>query len=123
MFLGIFVSGLVTVLLFFVWVREGLAPRLSRPDFTPEIILMPTFFGAAALPICLFWFAWSSRESVHWILPVIGSSFFTVGIITLFFPVLNYLGVAYPRNVASIFAGNALFRASFGAAFPLFVSW
>jgi DHA1 family multidrug resistance protein-like MFS transporter len=70
----------------------------------------------------LFWYGWSARESIHWIMPIIGSGFFTVGIITLFNPVINYLGIAYPTYAASIFAGNALFRASFGAAFPLFVS-
>lgn len=85
------------------------------------MVLPPTYFGSAALPICLFFYGWSARESVHWIVPVIGSSFFTVSIITLFNPVLNYLGITYPKNQASIFAGNALFRASFGAIFPLLV--
>ena len=60
---------------------------------------------------------------MHWIMPIIGSSFFTVGVVTLFNCVLNYLGIAYPMYTASIFAGNALFRATFGAIFPLFVSF
>lgn len=33
---------------------------------------------------------------------------------------LSYLADAYPRYAASVFAGNALFRAGFGAGFPLF---
>ncbi|OCK74224.1 MFS general substrate transporter [Lepidopterella palustris CBS 459.81] len=121
-FLGIFAGGVITVPLFLVWVKYGIILRFTKPTFKPEMVLPPTFFGSASLPICLFWYGWSARKSIHWIMPIIGSSFFIVGIITLFNPVLNYLGIAYPPYAASIFAGNALFRASFGATFPLFVS-
>jgi len=36
--------------------------------------------------------------------------------------VLTYLGDAYPKYVASVYAGNDLVRSSFGAAFPLFAN-
>ncbi|KAJ9606506.1 hypothetical protein H2200_009467 [Cladophialophora chaetospira] len=121
-FLGILVGGLITVPLYLLWVKRSIVPRFSKPDFKPEMVLPPTFFGSAALPICLFWYGWSARENVHWIVPVIGSGSFTISIVTLFFPVFNYLGISYPSTSASIFAGSALFRASFGATFPLFVS-
>jgi DHA1 family multidrug resistance protein-like MFS transporter len=120
-FLGIFVGGVITVPCYLLWVKHGVIPRFTKSGFKPEMVLPPTFFGSASLPICLFWYGWSARESVHWIMPVIGSSFFTVGVVTLFNAVLNYLGISYPKYAASIFAGNALFRASFGAIFPLFV--
>jgi DHA1 family multidrug resistance protein-like MFS transporter len=121
-FFGIFVGGLVTVPLYLLWVRFSIVPRITKPTFKPEMMLPPTFLGAVSLPICLFWYGWSSRESMHWIMPIIGSSFFTVGVVTLFNCILNYLGIAYPVYTASVFAGNALFRATFGAIFPLFVS-
>lgn len=121
-FLAIFVGGIVTLPLYLLWIKYRLIPLFVQPNFQPEMILPPTFFGSTTLPLCLFFYGWTGRESIHWIVPVIGSSFFTVSIITLFNPVLNYLGIAYPKQSASIFAGNALFRASFGAAFPLFVS-
>lgn len=44
-----------------------------------------------------------------------------LGIVTLFNSVFNYLAMSYPFEAASVFAGNALFRAAFGAGFPLFV--
>ncbi|KAI1808758.1 benomyl/methotrexate resistance protein [Daldinia bambusicola] len=119
-FLGIFIGALVTVPLYLLWIKRGVVPRFSKPSFKPEMVLPPTFVGAISLPICLFWYGWTARESVHWILPIIGSSIFTVGVVTLFNTVFNYLGISYPAYVASIFAGNALFRASFGASFPLF---
>lgn len=121
-FLGILVGGVLTLPLFLLWIKHRIIPRFTEPGFRPEMVLLPTFFGSAALPICLFFYGWTAREGIHWIVPIIGSSFFTVSIITLFNPVLNYLGIAYPKHSASIFAGNALFRASFGAIFPLFVS-
>jgi MFS transporter, DHA1 family, multidrug resistance protein len=108
--------------LFLVWVRYGITTRITKPSFKPEGVLPPTFLGSTALPIYLFWYGWSARQSVHWIMPIIGSSFFTIGIVTLFNSVLNYLGIAYSSYAASIFAGNALFRALFGAIFRLFVS-
>lgn len=121
-FLGIFAGGVFTVPCYLLWVRYGVVPRYNKPWFRPEMVLPPTFFGSASLPVCLFWYGWSARESVHWIMPIVGSAFFTVGVVTLFNAVLNYLAMAYPTYTASIFAGNALFRASFGAVFPLFVS-
>lgn len=120
-FLGLFVATLITLPLFLLWLRLGVVPKITRVGFIPESLLPPTFLGSFALPICLIWYGWSSRESVHWIVPIIGSSLFTISIITLFFPVLHYLGMAYPQNAASIYAGNGLFRATFGAIFPLFV--
>ncbi len=119
-FLGIFVGALVTVPCYMLWLRWYLVPSLREQSFKPEGILVPTFFGAIALPLCLFWFGWTSNPAIHWIVPIVGSGFFTVSIVTLFSPTLNYLGMAYPQYAASVFAGNALFRASFGVVFPSF---
>jgi MFS transporter, DHA1 family, multidrug resistance protein len=121
-FLGIFVGGLITVPCYLFWIRRYLIPQFSGSPVKPEVILPPTFFGAFALPICLFWYGWTSRPSIHWMVPLVGSGSFTVSTITLFMPVLTYLGMAYPQYAASVLAGNTLFRASCGVVFPLFVS-
>jgi MFS transporter, DHA1 family, multidrug resistance protein len=121
-FLGIFVGALITVPLFLVWVRYGIVPRFMKPNFKPEMVLPPTFIGCFAFPLCLFWYGWTGRQDIHWIVPIIGSGFFIVAVVTLFNSVFNYLSISYPSYAASIFAGNALCRASFGAIFPLFVS-
>lgn len=57
---------------------------------------------------------------MHWIVPIIGTAWFSIGAFPLFNSILNYLPDAYPKHVASVMAGNDLFRSSFGAAFPLF---
>jgi DHA1 family multidrug resistance protein-like MFS transporter len=121
-FLGIFVGGVITVPCYLLWVKYGVIPRFTKPDFEPEMLLPPTFFWILVSTYLPVWYGLSARESVHWIMPVVGSGIFTVGVVTLFNAVLNYLGVSYPKYAASIFAGNALFRASFSAIFPLFAS-
>ncbi|KAI0406757.1 MFS general substrate transporter [Xylaria palmicola] len=119
-FLSILVFALISLALFLLWIRTNIAKEFNEPGFKPEMVLPPTFVGSFTFPICLFWFGWTARASIHWIVPVIGSGFFSIGVVTLFNSLFNYLGIAYPQYAASIFAGSALFRASFGATFPLF---
>ncbi|KAH7409418.1 major facilitator superfamily domain-containing protein [Cadophora sp. MPI-SDFR-AT-0126] len=119
-FLGIFVGGVITLPCYLLWIRRYIVPQFSNPSVKPEVILPPAFFGAFALPICLFWYGWSARADIHWMVPLVGSGIFTVSIITLFMPILTYLGMSYPQYVASVMAGNTLFRASCGVVFPLF---
>lgn len=66
-------------------------------------------------------FGWSAGHT-HWIMPVIGSAWFSIGAFLLFNSVLNYLPDAYPTVAASVLAGNDFMRSSFGAAFPLFAN-
>lgn len=86
----------------------------------PERRLPVAMFGSIWLPICLFSFGATSMPSIHWIVPIICSSFFSVGTFLLFQSVLNYLQDAYPEKAASVLAGNDFFRSMMGACFPLF---
>lgn len=121
-FLAIFIFACISVACFLLWTKYVLVPKLKSGTFKPEMVLPPTFIGCFALPACLFWFGWSSRSGVHWIVPTIGSGLFSIGVVTLFNSLYNYLAIMYAQYSASIFAGAALFRALFGATFPLFVS-
>ena len=122
-FLGILIGALVTIPPFFWYYHRYTEPLFNENgELPPEQRLKPAFVGSFFIPLCLFWFGWSARPSVHWIMPMIGSSFFSVGAFLLFMSVLSYLGDAYPKYVASVYAGNDLVRSSFGAAFPLFAN-
>ena len=122
-FVGILVGGFVVLPFFFLYLYFIQEKQFNENgEIKPEKRLPPAFIGAFCIPICLFWFGWTSRPSVHWIVPIIGSSFFTVGAFLLFNSVLNYLGDAYPDYAASVFAGNDFMRSSFGAGFPLFAN-
>lgn len=120
---GILVGTLIAAPGYLWYISKYIEPQfVKHGEIKPEMRLPPTFVGSVCISICLFWFGWTARPSVHWIVPIIGSGFFAVGVVTLFNAVLNYLGDAYPTYAASVFAGNGLFRSSFGAGFPLFVS-
>ncbi|CBX92571.1 hypothetical protein IAQ61_006040 [Plenodomus lingam] len=120
-FLGILVGTFVAVAVIFAWNYFYLEKQFDdNGNVVPEKRLIPAMVGCFFVPICLFWFGWSSRPSVHWIVPIIGSSFFGIASFSLFNAVLPYLSDAYPDSVASVLAGNDLMRSAFGAGFPLF---
>ncbi|KAF2637097.1 benomyl/methotrexate resistance protein [Massarina eburnea CBS 473.64] len=122
-FLGLLVGALVTLVVLFSWLHWVQEKQYNENgDIIPEKRLQPAMVGSFFIPICLFWFGWSARPSIHWIMPIVGSGFFSVAAFLLFNSVLPYLSDAYPDYTASVFAGNDLFRSSFGAGFPLFAS-
>lgn len=122
-FLGIFIGCFATIPPFYYWMYKKVEPQFDKNgDLKPEERLVPALIGGFCIPICLFWFGWTSRADIHWIVPIIGSIWFGAGSFLLFNAVLNYLGDAYPKYAASVLAGNDLMRSSFGAGFPLFAS-
>ncbi|KAK3196540.1 Efflux pump fub11 [Lecanicillium sp. MT-2017a] len=89
----------------------------------PEARLPPGIVGSILLPIGLFWFAWTTQTSIHWIVPIIGSGFFGCGIVLVFLSLMNYLIDSYVIFAASVLAANSVLRSLFGAAFPLFTTY
>ena len=122
-FVGILIGAIITIPPFFLYLYKYTEPQFNENgELKPEKRLPAAMFGAFFLPICLFWFGWSARPHLTWVMPIIGSAFFSVGTLLLFNSVLNYLGDAYPDYAASVLAGNDLMRSSFGAGFPLFAN-
>ncbi|KAJ4987933.1 multidrug resistance protein [Stagonosporopsis vannaccii] len=122
-FLGILVGTLIAATVLFTWLYFYQEKQFDENgNIAPEKRLIPAMVGCWCVPICLFWFGWSSRPDIHWIVPIIGTSFFGMAAFTLFNAVLPYLSDAYPDNVASVLAGNDLMRSAFGAGFPLFAN-
>ncbi|CAI7602674.1 unnamed protein product [Penicillium glandicola] len=95
----------------------------SKSHLPPEARLPDAFLGAIALPVGLFWFAWTNFPSIHWIVPVTAGIPFGFGMVTVFLAVLNFLVDAYTIYAASVLAANSLLRSMFGAAFPLFTGY
>ncbi|CAI7570080.1 unnamed protein product [Penicillium pancosmium] len=120
-FFGILVGAVVSVIAYVLWLYFSYQPKAAKSNspIEPEARLVPGQVGALCIPICLFIFAWSSRENIHFLVPIIGTAFFAPGFYLTFQSILNYLGESYPRHVASVFAGNTFFRSSFGGALPL----
>lgn len=100
-----------------LWARsvQSSYPSVSPPSslsYTDRLIHMPT--------PALFWLAFTTYPSVHWIVPIIASIPFGSGIYFVFTSVFTYLVTAYRPIAASAMASNSAVRSSFAAAFPLF---
>ncbi|KAL3259627.1 hypothetical protein ABHI18_005223 [Aspergillus niger] len=89
----------------------------------PEARLPPALFGSVALPIGLFWFAWTNQSSIHWMASITAGVPFGFGMVVVFLSVVNYLIDSYTIFAASVLAANTVLRSLFGAAFPLFTSY
>lgn len=98
-FVGILVGAFIVLPSFCVYLYFIQEPQFDKNgDLKPEKRLPPAFVGAFCVPICLFWFGWTSRASVPWIVPIIGSSFFTIGAFLMFVSPSYFL---YTHSVAS----------------------
>ncbi|KAI0299065.1 major facilitator superfamily domain-containing protein [Multifurca ochricompacta] len=118
-FLGIFIGAFVVMPPFFAYLYYVQEPKYNdKGELKPEERMPVAIFGALLVPISLFWFGWTSRASVHWIVPIIGSSFFSVAALLLFNTVLNYLADAYPLYAASVLAGNDFIRSMLALGSP-----
>ena len=123
-FLGVLVGILGSVVynlpVYFSYKRKTLESTGRLP---PEARLPSTFVGSIALPVGLFWFAWTNSPSIHWMASIAAGVPFGFGMVTVYMPVLNYLMDSYTIYAASVLAGNCLLRSSFGFIFPLFTSY
>ncbi|KAF2091599.1 putative MFS multidrug transporter [Saccharata proteae CBS 121410] len=126
-FLGIFVGMIMGIMTDPLWRRnyarlvrrreaEGGEPGGSEPEFR----LPPTVLGAVIVPLALFGFGWTTYSWVHWIVPIIFSALFGIGVICVYSGVFTFLVDCYPLYAASALAANSFARSSFAAAFPLF---
>jgi hypothetical protein len=87
----------------------------------PEHRLYAAMIGSFLLPLGLFWFAWTARAEIHWIVPMIATVPFACGNLLIFCSAVLYLIDTYgPLMGASAMAANGLLRYTLGAVFPLF---
>ncbi|KAF8847566.1 MFS general substrate transporter [Acephala macrosclerotiorum] len=96
------------------WKRTGGKVR-------PELRLWSAMYGAFGLPVSLFWFAWTARSDVHWIIPTVAMVPFAWGNLCIYVSTSLYLIDTYAAlTAASAIAANGLLRYIFGGTFPLF---
>lgn len=84
-FIGILVGAILVVPCFFAYLHFIEEKQYDAAgNIKPEKRLRAAMVGAFFIPMCLFWFGWSARPSISWIMPIIGSSFFSFGTFLLF---------------------------------------
>lgn len=117
------VVGIVLSLLYVALVDQARYARVvtrCNGAAPPEARLPPAMLGAAALPIGLFWFAWTNDPSIHWFVSVSAGTLFGFGMVLLYMSLTNYIVDAYLAYSASALAASTVLRSVAGAAFPLF---
>jgi len=115
-------AGQVFAMFFYIFLELAYRKRIAKNPAlaTPEGRLDPALIGGVLLPIGLFWFAWTTANSIHYMVSILGGTIFGFGQVLLFISLINYVIDSYTVFAASALAANAILRALFGAAFPLF---
>ncbi|KAJ5245779.1 hypothetical protein N7489_005875 [Penicillium chrysogenum] len=123
-FLGILV-GMVMAVMYTFPENFRYAKKCSQTTdrLAPELRLPPSMVGGIALPVGLFWFAWTNSPNIHWMASVAAGAPFGFGMVLVFLSVFNYLIDSYTIFSASVLAANSALRSLFGMAFPLFTTY
>ena len=114
--LGYVVAAIPLNLLVYHWARQHiLAEQTAHPD-QPPVRLPPEFrlwygmLGAPAIPISLFWMAWTAYPGVSIWSPITATVFFGYGMLAVFLSTYQYLIEAYEIYAASALAMISLVR-------------
>ncbi|KAJ5875055.1 uncharacterized protein N7473_012402 [Penicillium subrubescens] len=118
-YLGFGVGCLLSLLVCGRVANKIAVTHTARGCFTPESRLPPMIYGCWAIPIGLFWYGWSAKAHAHWIVPILGTGFFGVGLISVFMSANTYLVDCYLVHAASVTAASTALRSLVGAVLPL----
>ncbi|KAL4914299.1 major facilitator superfamily domain-containing protein [Aspergillus aurantiobrunneus] len=94
----------------------------ASAPFSPELRLYTSMFGSLVLPLGLFTFAWTSRPSIHWMVPILAQGATFLGSMLIYIPCNFYMLDVYGSKYgASASGASSLTRYTLSTAFPLFV--
>lgn len=84
-FLGQAVAAAITLPLYLFYLKYVVGKQFKLTGvMNPEDRLTIAIYGSVFIPISLFMFGWTSRESIHWVVPIIATGLFLPGIFLLF---------------------------------------
>ncbi|KAH8893689.1 MFS general substrate transporter [Thozetella sp. PMI_491] len=115
--IGVFI-GLATQAAVGQKIIDARTAKLGRK--VPENRLAIMAYMAPVLPVGLFWYGWSVERQTHWIVPILGTVFIGIGIVSIMMPQMIYLVEVYGAAAgASALAANTVLRSMAGAFIPL----
>ncbi|KAB8077643.1 major facilitator superfamily domain-containing protein [Aspergillus leporis] len=91
----------------------------NNGDARPEFRLPMLCIVALVIPVGLFWYGWSARPSIHWIMPNIGAAIYSGPTVVQLVCVQGYLIDTYQRYAASAMANVMVLRNLLSFALPL----
>ncbi|KAK5045754.1 hypothetical protein LTR84_008846 [Exophiala bonariae] len=79
-FICIIVGCMLGMITYSCYVYFYLEPDIKKRGLRQqEHRLVPALFAVFLLPISMFWFGWTARHDIHWIVSVIGNMFYAMG--------------------------------------------
>jgi len=79
--------GWITIMLVDGWLYQKEVQRAvaqGKPHVAPEHRLYAAMVGSIGITVGIFWFAWTAREGVHWISPILATVPLAWGIMSVF---------------------------------------
>jgi DHA1 family multidrug resistance protein-like MFS transporter len=120
-FLCILVSCMIGIAIYFSYIYFWMNPRIAKHGFpVQEARLVPALAASVGPTIGLFLFAWTSRASIHWIVPTIGITIYGATVFIVMQCVFVYIPLSYPQYAASLFAANDFFRSALACGSVIF---
>ena len=93
--------------------------NVGQPEYRVPLMVP----GSCLVPIGLFIYGWTAQNKTHWILPNIGATIFSAGVIIGFQCIQTYIVDSYTLYAASALAAAAVLRSFAGFGFPLFAPY
>jgi len=112
-FLGLVLAGKTSDLMY-VKLRDK-----NNGVAKPEYRLPPLMAKSPLVCIAFFWYGWSAESHTHWIVPILGTTLFSIGMMPAFMCINMYLVDTYTRYAASALAASKLLQSVTAAFLPL----
>ncbi|CCH40683.1 Cycloheximide resistance protein [Wickerhamomyces ciferrii] len=120
-YLSSFIGNMIGAMIYLPWTYKiHTRKAIVNQEVQPEIFLPMTIVGSIFMPVGIFIFAWTSSPDINWFPPMIGVAIFNIGGFMVFQCLFNYLGLSFPRYMASAFSGNACMRSIISGVLALF---
>ncbi|TVY45544.1 MFS transporter [Lachnellula subtilissima] len=116
--LGVLLSYYVIFLWDSYYVRN--LPTASERQCNAEYRRLPLACAGGILQVfSLFWLAWTSSSSIHWIVPMLSGIIFGIALMLIMVSIFNYLTDSYGIYSASALGAASCVRSMCGACLPL----
>lgn len=120
-FLPIMIGAILASVVYNIYIHKVFKPRLrAGTAIEHEEILLPALWACFLPPISLFIFGWTSRPSVHWIIPTIGVLIFPFSVFFILLCSFVYVAHTHPKYVSSVFAAQDFSRCAFATGTVVF---
>ncbi|KUL89277.1 hypothetical protein ZTR_03801 [Talaromyces verruculosus] len=112
-FLGLVITGKTSDVLY------GKLSERNGGVSAPEYRLPPLMLTSPLVTISFFLYGWSANAHVQWIVPIIGTALFSMGMIPAFISINMYLVDTIGKYSASALAASKVLQSIVGAFLPL----